>query len=72
MIRLRLIWTFLNIDRTNTTDWWTRFFHNPIYHIKLYNQSATAFIKFSDMMEKCIPDMDYGRFQAHGLEDTND
>lgn len=71
MTRLRLIWTLLNIDRTATTDWWTRFFHNPIYHIKLYNQSATACIKFSEMIEKYGPDMAYGRFQAHGLEDIS-
>lgn len=71
MIRLRLILTFMNIDRTATTDWWTRFFHNPIYHIKLYNKCATDCIKFRDMAEKYGPDMAYGRFQAHGLEDIS-
>lgn len=72
MTRLRLIWTLLNIDRTATTDWWTRFFHNPIYHIKLYNQSATDCIKFRDMVEKYGPNIAYGRFQAYGLEAIND
>ena len=71
MIRLRLILTFMNIDRTATTDWWTRFFRNPIYHIKLYNKCSTDSIKFSKMVKKYGPDMAYGRFQTHGLEDIS-
>ena len=72
MIRLRLILTFMNIDRTATTDWWTRFFHNPIYHIKLYNKCATDCIKFGKMVKKYGPGIAYGLFQSHGLEDIND
>jgi len=72
MTRLRLIWTFLNIDRTATSDWWTRFFHTPIYHIKLYNECATDCIKFGKMVKKYGSDIAYGIFQSRGLEDIND
>lgn len=72
MIRLKLLLTFMNIDRTATTDWWTRFFHNPIYHIKLYNECAADCIKFGKMVKKYGPDIAYGMFQAYGLENIND
>lgn len=69
MTRLKLIFTYLCLDRKHAGDWFKRFIKHPLYHIRLYNKCATDSLKYKNMQEKYGNELAYLRFQANGLED---